>query len=114
MKKTYVQDPATGKFVEKNFRPYRSHDSVRGFEPVTCPTTGERIRDDKQMRELGHNTGQRVFSKDELIEQGNREVARRQNKPTPTKAQRRELRDQIADSIERASSSGFHRRERHE
>lgn len=108
MSKTiYVQDPETGKFVEKNARHYHGHAVGRGFEPVHCPSTGERISSDKQMKELQQHTGL-TNSLASIQEQTQREQGRREMKTTPvTKAE-------IRDAYERASSSGFHRREQYE
>ena len=107
--------PGTG-WQERESRAASSvHAIGSGFEPVRCPNTGELIRNDKQMRELALNTGQRLNSKEELIEAGRREVEKRRNpNPTPTARERRDLRDRINDSIERASSSGYTRRVNHE
>lgn len=52
MRKTYVQDPETGKFVEKQ-QFLREHHAVHTFKPFTSPVDGTRIRDAAQLR--AHN-----------------------------------------------------------
>ena len=106
-KKTYVQDPETGKFVEKHTRHYRGHVVGHGFDPVYCPRTGERISSSKQMKELQQHTGL-TNSLASLNEQTKREQGRREMKTTPV------TRAEISDAFDRVASSGFHRREQYE
>ena len=108
MRKTYVQDPETGRFVEKAVRAKNHGANIHsGFVPVHCPRTGELIRSAKHMSELAQHTGL-SNSLDSLHAQAAKERRRRDMKSTPVS------KAEIRDAYERASSSGFHRREQYE
>ena len=103
MKKTYVQDD-TGKFVEKSKTKHRHH-FVRGdFGDAISPHDGRPISGNRQLREHEKRTGL-TNDLDSLRSQANH---------TTAPPSRREMRDAIADSIDRVSSSGFHREIRYD
>ena len=108
MRKTYVQDE-TGKFVEKPKRKSRLH-FVRGdSDSFVSPVNGDIVTGNRQLREHEKRTGM-TNDLDSLREQ----AANSGKTAAPTTRQRRDMRDTIADSMERASSSGFHREVRYD
>lgn len=102
-KRTYRQNTETGKFYEVTRTP-RTRQSIIQVSHVdfVSPVDGSHIRNSRELVE--HNKRHGVSNDlDSLREQ----TARAQEK---TPFSRRERRDAIADSIERASSSGYSRR----
>ena len=103
MKRTYKQDPETGKFYEVvKQKTHRGHFVLTSSVDFISPISGEHIRSSRQLAE--HNKQHGVSNDlDSLREQTTR--ARE-----PVRLNARERKDNIADAYERASSSGFSRR----
>jgi|2_EtaG_2_1085320.scaffolds.fasta_scaffold02121_3 hypothetical protein len=109
MKRTWRQDKETGKFIEiapSRDRPKRV-EIIKPFEPFISPVTRQPIMTRAALRE--HNRVHKVTNSSDYTEYWAKEERRRErfHNGEYSTADRIELRNDINDAIQQASSSGY-------